>query len=625
MSAPQISPYRFVITGACLILALTILSYRVVCLQWLDREERAKITKRVSHYKVEKFPAYRGLIVDANEEPLVVNIAQTDIFADKYHLNNADHISWTVAYKRLKYNDEWQEADKTARRKMLSNMRYRILSNEKHEHLIEEHKAYVVSHLAMPLKMPKSELLKILQNNKQKYSKIGKNLSEPEADHIEQIVKKSRIKGINFEKRLKRHYPNPTLATHLIGYTKNYKGQLGIERLCDEVLSGTDGYHKRKSDPNNRSIYTEDEEIKLPEQGLNVQLTIDASIQSMVEEELDAGLKFAKAQKGCIIIIEPQTGNVLGMAARPHYNLNTKEGIAQGSNNYIFRTAIEPGSTFKVITASAALNERLVNTRYPLIDCENGYYKDRSIVLRDDYPRGKLSVTEILAQSNNIGSYKLGRQVGKRRFLEYVKRFGFGQPTSIGWKGEVRTKGTVGKSPQEFASATFGYAISATPMHLAIAYATVANDGVMMKTNLIRRVVANDGTVVEDHPPTIERRVIDEDVSRSLRNALISTTQVGGTGKQAQVQGFKVAGKTGTTRKWENGGYRKGRYVCSFGGMMPAHNPAFVIYVIVDDPMTTDVKRYGGTLAAPIFSKVATRLADYLDLKPTETLFSGVD
>ena len=622
MAALQINPHRFVIAGACLITALTILSYRVVCLQWLGRADKEKMTRRVAHYKVEKFPAYRGLIIDRNEEPLVVNVAQTDIFADKYHLNNADYISWTVAFKRLRYKDEWIKADKATQRKMLSNLRYRILSNEKHEVLIEEHKAYAVSNLALPLRMPKSELSKILRDPKKKYSQIAKHLTESEADHIEKIVKANRIRGINFEKHLTRYYPSPTLATHLVGYTKNYKGQLGVERICEEELSGVDGYNKRKSDPNNRSIYTENEEIKLPEQGLNVQLTIDATIQSIVEEELDAGMKFAKAKKGCVIVIEPKTGDILALASRPHYNLNTKEGVALGSSNYIFKTAIEPGSTFKVFTAAAALNERLVNTRYPPIFCENGYYRDASVVLRDDYPRGHLTVTEILAQSNNIGAYKLGRQVGKKNFFEYVKNFGFGQPTAIGWKGEVRTKGTVGRSPQEFASATFGYAISATPMHLAIGYSTIANDGMMMKANLIKKIIANDGTVIKDNPPTEQRRVLDEDVAKSLRHALISTTEIGGTGKKAKVAGFRVAGKTGTTRKWENGKYRKGRYICSFGGMMPAITPAFVIYIVIDDPQTTAVKRYGGTLAAPIFSKVATRVANYLELDPTEAIFS---
>jgi len=404
----------------------------------------------------------------------------------------------------------------------------------------------------------------------------------------------------------------------LIGFTRDYKGIAGLEKRFNEQLSGIDGFHKRRSNPNNLSIYSEDEEIQQPEPGLNIVLSIDASLQSIVEEELQAGLEYAQAQKGCAILIQPETGEILAMASRPHYNLNTKEGIAEGSQNYIFKTALEPGSTIKVLTVAAGLNEGLINTSSS-INCENGYYDDSGVIIKDDHPKGRLTVTEILAQSNNIGTYKIGRQVGKNRFFNYLDLFGLGGPTLLNWKGEVPTKGKIGPSRRDFASSTFGYAISVTPMHMAIAYSAIANDGVMMKPILVKQIVANDGTVVEDNPTLVHHRVTKPNVAKSLRKAMVAVTEERGTAKQAQVKGYKVAGKTGTSYKWDKG-YDPNRVICSFGGMMPAGDPKFVCYIVVDEPQTTKVSRYGGTLAAPIFSKIAEKAAMHMNLTPTEAI-----
>ena len=408
------------------------------------------------------------------------------------------------------------------------------------------------------------------------------------------------------------------MATHLIGFTKEYEGVAGVESRYNGKLKGEDGYRRRKSNPNNLSIYSDEEENRQPIPGLNIVLSLDTTIQSIVEEELEAGLTYAEAEKGCAIVIEPHTGDILAMAARPHYNLNTREGVATGSNNYIFKTAIEPGSTIKALTIAAGMNEGLVTPR-TLIDCENGYFRDGAVVVKDAYPKGQLTVTEILAKSNNVGTYKVGRQVGKEKFFEYLKQFGLGQPTPLNWVGEVRTKGTVGTSKQEFASATFGYAISATPMHMALAYATIANDGLAMKPHIVKQIVSNDGTVIESHDVTKLRQVLSPEVAKQLRKTMVAVTdEKNGTAKLARVPGFDVAGKTGTSRKYIHGeGYVEGRVICSFGGMMPAENPAFAIYVIVDEPQTTELNRYGGTLAAPIFSRIAQRTAHHLNLVPT--------
>lgn len=621
MNQDKISLTRYTVCGFIMVVTLTGLSFRVMSLQWLHAKDRDAMTKRTAHYKTEVYPSYRGLIVDCNEEPLVTNVPLNDLYVDKYHLDDKNVIASGVAYKRLRYTDEWVNATERERVRMLKRKRHKLVNTEISRTLVGEHNAFVVSILAKPLGIDKKELLKLIEDPKRKHFCIKKDMNEPDTDYIERLLKENHINGLSFQKRLTRNYPSPTLATHLIGYTKEYKGETGIEYRYNDLLSGVDGYHKRKSNPNNLSIYSEEEEFKLPVEGLNIKLSIDTTIQSIVEEELQLGLQEAVAEKGCAIVIDPKTGDVLAMASRPHYNLNTREGVAKGSRNYIFKTAIEPGSTFKAITAAAALNERHV-TRGTRINCENGYFKDGSVVLRDEYERSYLTVSQILAKSSNIGSYKLGRQIGRERFFQYVADFGFGKPTGLDWAGEVKTKGQAGPSPQEFASATYGYAISATPMHMAVAYATLANNGKMMRPTVIKSVIANDGTIIEDNPPKMVRQVVDSDVAYSLRRALLSVTEEGGTGTKARVPGFHVAGKTGTTRKWSDGGYQKGRYICSFGGMLPVNNPDFVCYIVVDDPKTTTQNRYGGTLAAPIFANIAERTASYRNITPTEPIMT---
>ncbi len=586
-------------------------------LQWLDRDAQAQIAKKKPHFRTEIKPAHRGLIVDRSEEPLVVNVPLNDLHVDRYHLDDENLISWGVAYKRLYKTVKWLQASKDERKDMLTEKRFYLLNNALARELIEEHKSFVVSLIAKPLKMDKAELFEQLNHPKKKAFRLSKNMSETEARYIERILDEHYVFGFDFKKHLTRHYPSPTLATHLIGFTRDYQGMAGLEKRFNEQLSGVDGFHKRRSNPNNLSIYSEDEEIQQPVPGLNIVLSLDASLQSIVEEELEVGLAYAEAAKGCAILIQPETGEILAMASRPHYNLNTKEGIAEGSQNYIFKTALEPGSTIKVLTAAAGLNEGHITTRTG-INCENGYFKDNGAVVKDDHPKGRLTVTEILAQSNNIGTYKIGRQVGKNRFFHYLDLFGLGGPTLLNWKGEVPTKGKIGASKQDFASATFGYAISVTPMHMAIAYSAIANDGVMMTPVLVKQVVANDGTIINDYPIKEQHRVIKTNVAQSLRKALVSVTALsGGTAKLARVDGYEVAGKTGTSYKWDKG-YDPNRVICSFGGMMPANDPKLVCYIVVDEPKTKKVSRYGGTLAAPIFSKIAERAAMHMNLPPTE-------
>ncbi len=416
-------------------LALTVLSSRVIQLQWLSNDGSDATQKR-SLVRTEVKPAYRGLIVDRNEEPLVVNVPLTDLHVDRYHMDDENVISWAVAYRQLQGSEKWLYASEEEREDMLSERRFYLINNALAVDLIREHKEIAVELLATPLKIPADQLMAELDHPKKRSFRLKKDLAETEASYLKRLMRENYLFGFDFKKQLTRHYPNPTLATHLIGFTRDYTGQAGLELRYNDQLAGQDGYHKRRSNPNNLSIYNRNDEIKQPTPGLNMVLSIDLGLQAIVDEELEAGLKHAQAQQGCAILMQPETGEILALASRPHYNLNTKEGIADGSRNYIFKSALEPGSTIKVLTAAAAMNERLVYPRTS-INCENGYFNDGGVIVKDAYPRSSLTVTEILAQSNNIGTYKIGRQLGRERFFDYLASFGIGAPypPRLAWRG----------------------------------------------------------------------------------------------------------------------------------------------------------------------------------------------
>jgi cell division protein FtsI/penicillin-binding protein 2 len=349
-----------------------------------------------------------------------------------------------------------------------------------------------------------------------------------------------------------------------------------------------------------------------------VQLTIDMGIQAIVEEELDAGLTEFESVRGAVVLMDPKTGEILAMASRPHFDLNHKQNIAENGYNYAIQAIYEPGSTIKIVAAAGALNEGLV-TPVTSIFCHNGFYQEGRVALRDDHPAGTLSFEGVLQKSNNIGTYKMARQLGAERFYDYLHRFGFGRKTGILLSGESAGMARNTGNAVDFSRACFGYATNVTPLQLTCAYAAIASDGSLRKPQIVKALIANDGTIVESYPPEVVNQVLKPKTAAQLRAALVKVVEQGGTATRAAVEGFKVAGKTGTVQKHNpKGGYLANTYIVSFVGMMPAQDPAFVCLVVVDDPRTQKVTRYGGTIAAPIFGKIATRVAAYMNLVPTE-------
>jgi cell division protein FtsI (penicillin-binding protein 3)/stage V sporulation protein D (sporulation-specific penicillin-binding protein) len=323
-------------------------------------------------------------------------------------------------------------------------------------------------------------------------------------------------------------------------------------------------------------------------------------------------------------MMDPKTGGILALANRPNFNPNKQDGVAESARmNLAVAAQYEPGSTFKIVTMAAALNEGLVSLTTPIF-CENGYWPWPK--LHDHHPYTSLTVKGVLVHSSNIGVAKLALKLGDQRFSDYIHAFGFGQRTGVALPGEI--KGEIHPisdwTPISITRMPMGHEVAATPMQIVTAISAIANGGKLMTPQIVQEISDEFGTVKQSFPPLSVRQVVSPQVARLVTEALIEVASAKGTAKSAQVPGFVVAGKTGTAQKLENGRYTNDKSVCSFVGFMPAEAPAFVLLVLVDEPRETRQKAVGGLVAAPVFSRISERAARCLGLEPTEVTLAPV-
>ncbi len=610
--------------------ALSVLSARLVQLQLVDRRysERAQQERHTT----ERLWAMRGMIVDRREEPLAKSIPVSTVYVDRKILMDPTQASRGLAYQEASEETGWDQLDPIKQSRRINILRGEILTRESTESILQKHLAYAVGVLARPLGMRRDELREKIETTKGVWFPIAKDLPQDVGFQLEDAIHKLKIQGFAVEGSIKRWYTSPNLATHLTGFTGEIEeadetgklrtrvvGRFGVESSMEEYLAGRDGWRQHYRDARGQLVPGPSSGLKPPRAGLNVKLTIDMGLQSILEDELDAGLAEYESQRGTAILMDPKTGEILAMASRPHFDLNHKQDIAENGFNYAIQTVYEPGSTIKIVATSGALNEGLV---FPLqsVFCHNGHFQMGKVTLTDEHPAGSLTFEGVLQKSNNIGTYCLGRQLGSKRFYEYLHRYGFGKKTGIQLSGESSGLARNTNNEVDFSRATFGYASNVTPLQLACAYSVIASDGKLRKPHIVRSLIANDGTVVEDFKPEVVHQVLTPKAAKQMRTALEKVTQLGGTAIAAAVDGFLVAGKTGTVQKHRpSGGYYPDRHIVSFVGMMPAQDPAFVCLVVVDDPRTRKVNIFGGSIAGPIFKKIATRAAAHMNLQPTET------
>jgi len=571
------------------------------------------------------------MIVDRREEPLAKSIPVSTVIVDRKIMMDPTQASRGLAYQEASEEPGWADLDPVKQSRRINQLRGEILARDTTEVIVQKHLAYAVGILARPLGMRKDELHDKIVNTKGNWFPIAKDLPQDVGDQLNDAINHLKVQGIVVEGSIKRWYTAENLASHLIGFTGEVEekdedgnphtkivGRFGVESSMESYLAGRDGWREHYRDARGQVVPGPSTGLKPPRAGLNVKLTIDMGIQAILEDEFDKGLTEYMSAKGAAILMDPKTGEILAMVSRPNFNLNRRENVAENGFNYAIQTVYEPGSTIKIVAAAGALNERLV-TPQTSIFCHNGYYQGRGFVVRDDHPAGSLSVEGVLQKSNNNGACSLGRQLGSKRFYDYLNHFGFGSKTGIQLSGE--SSGTARNTGKEvdFSRACFGYATNVTPLQLACAYSVIAGEGNLRKPHIVKSLIANDGTIVEDYQPEIVHQVLTPKAAKQMREALAKVVLPGGTATRAAVAGFLVGGKTGTVKKHNpKGGYYIDRKIASFAGMMPIQDPAFVCVVVIDDPRNPEIKAQGGLVAAPIFGKIATRVAAHMNLQPTE-------
>lgn len=429
----------------------------------------------------------------------------------------------------------------------------------------------------------------------------------------------SRIRATDFEgvvqmNEPKRLYHYDHVAGQILGFTGiDNNGLSGIELQCDELLKGSNGYVVMQRDGLGRRRPSVDYPRVEPSNGKNVVLTIDLELQAIAEEELRKGIERNKSNAGLVIMMDPHTGELLAMALYPNLNPN-KYSVADTAamKNRIVTDMFEPGSVFKLVTASAAIENNMVKLEERFF-AENGDYlvtlpggKPRHIT--DTHPAGWLTFREAVEHSSNIVFAKLSDKIGAERLFTTARDFGFGTATGTDLPGEVR--GDL-KKPNEWSSTTlnalaYGYEVGATPIQIASAYAALANKGVLMKPFIIKQVLDEHQNIIAETQPQVIRRVISEKTADVITNLFEGAVERG-TGEVAKVEGLRIAGKTGTSRKVINGKYNIGSYTASFAGFFPVEDPKVVCLVMLDNPREGGYT--GGLASAPIFKGIAKKIA----------------
>src|SRR5690554_1871023 len=431
-------------------------------------------------------------------------------------------------------------------------------------------------------------------------------------------VRALKLPGVLSVEEMRRYYPNRSLAAHILGFANiDGVGIEGLELAYDEQLRGMIREIPAIRDARGRTVYSDLLIDRAPHAGHDLELSIDRTIQDIVETELALGVANFEAKSGSVVVVEPRTGELLALANFPTYNPNAPSGAVSARRNRAVTDRFEPGSTVKVFTVAAAIDEGTIDPEDEF-DCERGVMQvGEDDVIRETSIHSMLSVTKILAYSSNIGTAKIGMTLGREGLYRAFRRFGFGTETGLGLPGETAGRLSHFGRWYELDAVTisFGQGFSSNAVQLAYAMAAVANGGVLMEPLLVRSVRDELGQVVEEFLPRVKRRVISEETAELMGEMLTSVTGRTGTAEDGGFRGLLVGGKNGTGQEagGRGLGYAKDRYIASFVGYVPADDPALVIAVILDEPI---VAYYGGVAAGPIFRRIADASLRYMGALP---------
>jgi cell division protein FtsI/penicillin-binding protein 2 len=433
-----------------------------------------------------------------------------------------------------------------------------------------------------------------------------------------EAVRALDLEGVGLEPTSARVYPNGSLASHVLGFANfDNVGSYGVEGKYDRYLRGEPGELRAERDSGGNWLAIGQQRITPPEDGADVELTLDAVIQHYIEEELRRVCQEQRAKGGSIVVMAPKTGEILGMASWPDFNPRAfnKPGASSHFANPAISHMYEPGSTFKIITMAAGLAEKAVTPNTRIND--RGHVRAYGVTLHnwDSRPHPNESMTEVLMNSSNVGSSYVSNKVGKEAYYRRLQDFGFGAITGVDLQGETGGMLLLPShkrwSPLNLYTNAYGQGIAVTPLQLVTAQSAVANGGLLMRPYVVRKVV-RDGQVIKENKPTVLRRVLEPKVANTLKMMMKKVVEEG-ENQVARMPGYSIAGKTGTSSVAGPGGYRENATIASFVGYSPVEDPQFLMLIKVDEPQESP---WGARVAAPAFKNLASRIYTYLNIAP---------
>ena len=609
--AKQLQYRRLVLLALLLGVAFAGLGYRLVDLQVLRYEELSTKARDNTRREFLLEPR-RGDILDAKGNILATSAFVKTVCADPALIGNRQaEVARTIA--PLLQASESELVQRLAPR-LGRNAQGAIITNH-----------YVVLKRKVPVE--------VWQKVQMAMTNLSFGLDEKKLPRAEQAFYRNLRRGAIYVERFddqQRVYPNQALAAHVLGYvgmderemdgrrSLETSGKDGIERSFDAKLAGVRGWRLTETDRPGREVVPLREQDVEPHDGLNVVLTIDSVVQHMVESALAEAMEKHSPTSISGIVVRPRTGEILAMATLPNFDPNNPgNALADARRNRVIADVAEPGSTFKIVVVSGALNDGAVRLS-DTFDCEHARFHFAGRILHDHESYGVLSVENIITKSSNIGAAKIGIKMGESRLYDYIRNYGFGTPTGLPLQGEIG--GIVHPvkkwSKVSIAQIPMGQGIAVTSLQMMMAMCAIANKGVLMRPMIVDRLEDRDRRVVAKYSPQRVRQVISEAAAERMVTALKTVVSPEGTAAKAALAHYTAAGKTGTAQKsGGTAGYLHDKYFASFIGFFPADNPEVCISVMMDDPKHG---YFGGQIAAPVFKQIAEGVANYLNIRPED-------
>jgi len=606
---------RALLLLACLAAAFGGLGYRLVDLQVLRHDELSAAGEKNTQHEFWQAPR-RGDILDVNGNILATSVPVKTICADPSLMGNFQPLIAHAIAPILKLN----EAD---------------LAQRLTPHLVRNAKGEISTNGLHYVRLAKNVPDETWRQVAAAMTNLTFGVEEKKLPRSQkEFVRNLRNYAVFSEPDQMRVYPNGSLASQVIGFPaaeeEKISGRLvtqivgrdGVEMALQKQLSGVAGWKVTETDRAQHELVAMRDEDVHPRDGLNVVLTVDSVVQHIVETALADALQKHSPRSITGIVMRPKTGEILAMVSLPNYDPNQPNTITPETRNRVITDVVEPGSTYKIVVVSGALNQGVVKLT-DQFNCEHGHFAFAGHVLHDHEAYGMLTVKEIIEKSSNIGAAKIAiERLHEQPLYDYSWDYGFGQRSGIPLPGEARGFLYPVKqwSKVSIAQIPMGHGVAVTRLQMLYAMAAIANHGWLMRPMIVSRLQERDGGVVQRYAPERVRQVIGEKADADMIEALKTVPTKDGTAPDAALKNYVVAGKTGTAQKAENGSYAPGKYVSSFIGFFPADNPELCISVVMDEPKEG---YYGGKICGPVFRDIAERCASYLNIPPDPNLMTN--